>query len=98
MPYYPLSSKRTRCSPGSKRATSKGTRPVMCKGAIKKRKSSSRGCKYSRDSKTQKCLTKKQFSARMKKANKRFSRNKVAASFVKRIKSYKRPTRIHELV
>jgi hypothetical protein len=97
MPYY-LASHRARCSPGSKRTSKKDKKPIVCRGSPKKRKSSKRGCKHGRNPKTSKCYSKREFASRMKAANKRFSRNKSAAAFVKRLKTY-RPARtsVHEL-
>lgn len=100
MPYI-LSDHRKRCSPGSKRISKPGGRPIKCLGTKTKRKSPAvtrRGCTHGRNPKSKKCYSKKEFQSRMRSANKRFSANKSAVKFLKQLRSYKRSgPLIHEL-
>lgn len=60
MPYI-LADGRKRCSPGGKRLSPKGVKPIHCDGAIKAspKKGTRKGCSYGRNAKTQRCYSKK---------------------------------------
>lgn len=101
MPYQ-LSAKRKKCSPGTKRTSKKGSRPIVCMGTIKKRKGSTsrkkKGCSYGRNPKSKKCYSKKAFHSKMRKLRKKSKSKASSVSRVaKKIKAMARGPLVYEL-
>lgn len=79
----------------------KGSRPIVCMGTIKKKKSSAtrkkKGCSYGRNPKSGKCYSKKAFHSKMRRLRKKSKKASSASKMAKKIVSMANSPIVYEL-
>lgn len=89
MPYF-LTDSQKRCSPGTRRTSKKGERPIVCSGVKTKRSRKSKGCTYGRNRKTKQCYSKKDAAAYHRKLSKNLQEKQAMSRFTNKLRAYKR--------